>query len=155
MAFFAFKYLVRGIVFGKSPRLVPEPKFGISIPRRIFLTKNQDFGWSELSTLNVLQNVVGYFSASFLSIYQIYKVAKMYKFIKYTISFSRIVSRFTGFLCSLWLPRPFRYLLYGAYCKAYGIDMSEVAEEDLGEYKTFTEFFTRRLKPEARKIFEP
>jgi phosphatidylserine decarboxylase len=38
-----------------------------------------------------------------------------------------------------------------AFCTKYGVDVSE-AERAVEEYPTFTEFFTRRLKPGARPI---
>jgi phosphatidylserine decarboxylase len=38
------------------------------------------------------------------------------------------------------------------FVKQYKIDMQEAAQPDLNEYKTFNDFFTRKLKPNARPI---
>ena len=57
---------------------------------------------------------------------------------KYAVSITRVASRITGFICSLKLPKPLRYVIYGAYAKFYQIDMSEVEVEDFGHYETFT-----------------
>lgn len=45
--------------------------------------------------------------------------------------------------------------MYGGFAKVYGINMKEVEVEDFGHYETFTKFFTRRLKKDARTIHEP
>lgn len=58
-------------------------------------------------------------------------------------------------MCSLWVPKPLRYLMYGSFAKVYGINMDEVEISDFGHYETFTLFFTRRLKKDARPIHEP
>lgn len=42
--------------------------------------------------------------------------------------------------------------LIKSFIKTYGIDMSEVAQQDLASYKTFNEFFIRKLKPDTRPI---
>jgi phosphatidylserine decarboxylase len=38
------------------------------------------------------------------------------------------------------------------FAKAFNVDMNDAIEPDLNTYKTFNEFFTRALKPEARPI---
>jgi phosphatidylserine decarboxylase len=45
--------------------------------------------------------------------------------------------------------------MYGSFAKFYGINMEEVEEPDFGHYETFTKFFTRKLKKDARPIHEP
>jgi phosphatidylserine decarboxylase len=47
-----------------------------------------------------------------------------------------------------WLKRP----LVHWFAKAYGVDLSEAADDDLDSYATFNEFFTRELKNGARPI---
>lgn len=47
-----------------------------------------------------------------------------------------------------WLARP----LVRWFANAYGVDMNEAANADLGSYATFNEFFTRELKAGARPI---
>lgn len=73
-----------------------------------------------------------------------------YNNVKYLFSLSRNVSRFTGFVCSVYVPYPVRYVFYGSFAKFYGINMSEVEHPDFGHYTTFTKFFTRHLKPGVR-----
>lgn len=89
------------------------------------------------------------------SIYYIYKVLKKYEDIKYIVAITRVASRITGFICSIHVPKPIRYLMYGAFAKFYSVNMDEVEESDFGHYETFTKFFTRRLKAGARTISEP
>lgn len=86
------------------------------------------------------------------SLYSIYKALKKYRNCKFIIASTRVVSRITGLICAMWLPTPMRYLMYGAFSKFYNVNMDEVEVSDFGHYKTFTEFFTRRLKEGARKI---
>ena len=47
------------------------------------------------------------------------------------------------------LPRAFREPLLGRFARAYGADLAE-ADRPLGEYASFLDFFTRRLKPGLR-----
>jgi len=89
------------------------------------------------------------------STYRIYKALKKYHEIKYIVSITRVTSRITGVICSLWLPLPIRYVMYGTFAKVYGINMEEVENPDFGFYETFTLFFTRKLKTGAREIVEP
>ena len=43
--------------------------------------------------------------------------------------------------------------LLGAYVKMYDCDMDEAILSDLRQFPTFSEFFKRKLKPEARPIY--
>jgi phosphatidylserine decarboxylase len=61
------------------------------------------------------------------------------------------LSRAIGAACRLPAPRPVVRAAIRAFAKKYGVDASE-AERPIEEYPTFTEFFTRRLKPGARPI---
>src|SRR5882724_12564893 len=61
------------------------------------------------------------------------------------------LSRAVGAACRASAPRPVVRAAIRAFAKKYGVDASE-AERPLDEYPTFTEFFTRRLKPGARPI---
>lgn len=47
------------------------------------------------------------------------------------------------------LPRSLRESLLGRFAASYGVDLSE-AEKPLGEYASFLDFFTRRLKADLR-----
>ena len=59
------------------------------------------------------------------------------------------LSRATGRLADLRIPRPLRAPLLGAFARAAGIDTSE-AEHAPAEYDSLDAFFVRRLRPGAR-----
>src|SRR5438105_5758888 len=61
------------------------------------------------------------------------------------------LSRAVGAACRMNAPRPVVRAIIRAFAKKYGVDASE-AERPIEEYPTFTEFFTRRLKPGTRRI---
>src|SRR5438067_11502121 len=61
------------------------------------------------------------------------------------------LSRIVGAACRVSAPRPVMRAVIRAFARKYGVDASE-AERPIEEYPTFTEFFTRRLKPGARTI---
>jgi len=63
----------------------------------------------------------------------------------------RFISRVWGKLCNVTIPTSLRSVIFGAYANAFGVDMSE-ALDDYAAYPTLTEFFLRRLKPNARTI---
>src|SRR5258705_8024262 len=61
------------------------------------------------------------------------------------------LSRAVGAACRASAPRPVVRAAIRAFARKYGVDASE-AERPIEDYSTFTEFFTRRLKPGARPI---
>jgi len=61
------------------------------------------------------------------------------------------LSRALGAACRIPAPRPVMRAVIRGFARRYGVDASE-AERAIEEYPTFTEFFTRRLKPGARPI---
>ena len=61
------------------------------------------------------------------------------------------LSRAVGAACRASAPKPVVRAMIRAFAKKYGVDVSE-ADRPLDQYPTFTEFFTRRLKPGARAI---
>src|SRR5438067_9617432 len=61
------------------------------------------------------------------------------------------LSRAVGVACRVNAPRPVMRAEIRAFARKYGVDASE-AERPIDEYPTFTDFFTRRLKPGARPI---
>src|SRR5262245_51795621 len=61
------------------------------------------------------------------------------------------LSRAVGAACRASAPRPVVRAAIRAFARKYGVDASE-AERPIEEYPTFTDFFTRRLKPGARPI---
>lgn len=63
----------------------------------------------------------------------------------------RTMSRAFGQLTRAPLPVSAHRAAIRAFASRYGVDLSE-AEKPLGDYKTFGEFFARRLKPGSRPI---
>jgi phosphatidylserine decarboxylase len=61
------------------------------------------------------------------------------------------LSRAVGAACRIPAPRPVMRAVIRSFARKYGVDASE-AERAIDEYPTFTEFFTRRLKPGVRPI---
>ncbi len=61
------------------------------------------------------------------------------------------LSRALGAACRIPAPRPVMRAVIRTFARKYGVDAAE-AERAIEEYPTFTEFFTRRLKPGARPI---
>lgn len=51
---------------------------------------------------------------------------------------------------STW--EPLKNLLIRGFIRIYGVDMSVVEHEDIGDYPDFNAFFTRELKPGARRV---
>ena len=60
-------------------------------------------------------------------------------------------SRAVGAACRVRAPRPMMRAAIRKFCAAYGVDVTE-SERPVEDYESFTEFFTRRLKPGARPI---
>ena len=61
------------------------------------------------------------------------------------------LSRAVGAACRASAPKPVVRAVIRAFARKYRVDIAE-AERPIDEYPTFTEFFTRRLKPGARTI---
>jgi phosphatidylserine decarboxylase len=61
----------------------------------------------------------------------------------------RALSRILGVVGRAEVPRPLLAAVLGVYARAFGADMSE-AERPLGRYRSFLDFFTRRLRPGVR-----
>ena len=133
-------------------RLLPQGQNTFSIPRRMLFKRNiSNTSSSDDSTVTLLCQMLSWW----YSIYSLYKALKKYRNFKYIVSITRVASRFTGLVCATYVPYPIRYVFYGSFAKFYGINMDEVEVSDFGHYETFTQFFTRRLKKDARKIDEP
>jgi len=61
------------------------------------------------------------------------------------------ISRGWGWLASCQFPTPIRILIIWIYALATGCDRTE-SEHDLTEYKSLSDYFTRRLRPGVRPI---
>lgn len=63
----------------------------------------------------------------------------------------RALSQIIGWGARCSLPRGIRESLIASFARKYGIDVSE-AEKPIGEYCGLHDFFTRRLRPDARPV---
>jgi len=52
------------------------------------------------------------------------------------------------------LPPILRKYIYLGFGKLYGVNFDEILQDDLNNFKTFNQFFTRELKKDFRKIDE-
>lgn len=82
----------------------------------------------------------------------LYKLLKKFKEIRFTISITRVQSRFAGFVCSRYVPRCIRKPFFGSFSYVYGVKIEEAVRDRYDQYTTFTDFFTRTLKPGVRTI---
>lgn len=143
--FFAFKQLVKQV--DACPL---QTSMSMAVPGRALAYIDSSMGWQEY-----VQNLVGIVATTLYSVYGVYKCLKKYNTVKYTVSLTRNASRFAGFICSLYVPVCIRPFFYGGFAYVYEIDMNEYEHPEFEYYNTFTEFFTRKLKPGARKVHEP
>ncbi|XP_032802825.1 phosphatidylserine decarboxylase proenzyme, mitochondrial-like isoform X3 [Petromyzon marinus] len=65
---------------------------------------------------------------------------------------TRMLSRAWGRLNQLELPGWLRRPIYTLYIRAFSVDMTEAAVEDLQHYRNLGEFFRRQLKPSVRPV---
>lgn len=65
--------------------------------------------------------------------------------------FSKFLSRLTGWVATLNLPKALRMKLLHMYCKKYKVNVEEIAQP-LESFQTFNSFFTRALKINSRPI---
>lgn len=63
----------------------------------------------------------------------------------------RLLSRATGLVMRIPLPRPLAALVVPAFASAFGISLAE-AEFEPSHYRSLDQFFTRRLKPGLRPV---
>ncbi|MEJ1274462.1 phosphatidylserine decarboxylase [Cricetulus griseus] len=65
---------------------------------------------------------------------------------------TRLLSRAWGRLNQVELPYWLRRPVYSLYIWTFGVNMTEAAVEDLHHYRNLSEFFRRKLKPQARPV---
>ncbi|KAG8455831.1 hypothetical protein GDO86_001868 [Hymenochirus boettgeri] len=65
---------------------------------------------------------------------------------------TRLLSRAWGRLNQVELPLWLRKPVYSLYIWTFGVNMKEAAVEDLHQYRNLSEFFRRKLKPQARPV---
>lgn len=78
--------------------------------------------------------------------------AKPWQISVYRLIPLRAASRLWGSFNSITLPEWFRPYGYLFYSKLFGVNLDEVADENLKHYKNLGDFFYRALKPGARQI---
>ena len=62
-----------------------------------------------------------------------------------------LFSRLCGILADARIPRPLLTPLIKLFSWKFGVDLTEAAQP-VSEFRTFNEFFTRQLLPDARKV---
>jgi len=98
----------------------------------------------DLPVLRIISSI-----ANFLFLY---KLLKKFQEIRFVISITRAQSRLTGYICQLYVPRCIRRPFFGSFSYVYGVKIEEAQRDSFDQYTTFTDFFTRTLKPTARVI---
>ncbi|XP_029427472.1 phosphatidylserine decarboxylase proenzyme, mitochondrial isoform X3 [Rhinatrema bivittatum] len=80
------------------------------------------------------------------------KLAKPLEVSLYKSVPTRLLSRAWGRLNQVELPTWLRKPVYSLYIWTFGVNMKEAAVEDLHQYRNLSEFFRRKLKPQARPV---
>ncbi|XP_014344925.1 phosphatidylserine decarboxylase proenzyme, mitochondrial isoform X1 [Latimeria chalumnae] len=79
-------------------------------------------------------------------------LAKKWEVALYKTIPTRLLSRAWGRLNQVELPTWLRKPVYSLYIWTFGVNMKEAAVEDLHHYRNLSEFFRRKLKPQARPV---
>ncbi|XP_070618535.1 phosphatidylserine decarboxylase proenzyme, mitochondrial isoform X3 [Erythrolamprus reginae] len=80
------------------------------------------------------------------------KIASEWEVSLYKSVPTRLLSRAWGRLNNMELPTWLRRPVLGLYIWTFGVNMKEAAVEDLHHYRNLSEFFRRKLKPQARPV---
>ncbi|XP_048370932.1 phosphatidylserine decarboxylase proenzyme, mitochondrial isoform X3 [Sphaerodactylus townsendi] len=80
------------------------------------------------------------------------KIARDWEVSLYKSVPTRLLSRAWGRLNSVELPTWLRKPVLSLYIWTFGVNMKEAAVEDLHHYRNLSEFFRRKLKPQARPV---
>ncbi|MEE6504230.1 hypothetical protein FKM82_005108 [Ascaphus truei] len=80
------------------------------------------------------------------------KLAHAWEVALYKTVPTRLLSRAWGRLNQVELPTWLRKPVYSLYIWTFGVNMKEAAVEDLHQYRNLSEFFRRKLKPQARPV---
>jgi len=65
---------------------------------------------------------------------------------------TRSLSRIWGYLCNLYIPELLRKPIMKSYSHLFDCNLEEAVISDVTKFETFNDFFTRKLKPNARFI---
>lgn len=90
-----------------------------------------------------------------LNLIYVYELLKTFSYLRFVVSITRIQSRLTGYVCKLPVPVCLRRPFFGLFSYLYRVNIAEAARADYRLYTTFTDFFTRTLKPGVRPIDSP
>ena len=63
----------------------------------------------------------------------------------YDLSLTRYISRKTGSIGNITIPQWLRKYVYEGYMKMYSVDKEEILDQNLENYTTIKEFFTRKI----------
>ncbi|KAI5132869.1 phosphatidylserine decarboxylase [Nematocida ausubeli] len=66
----------------------------------------------------------------------------------------RTYSRIQGWMCQIYLPWPINIAVLKVFCSTLGITLQDAERENLSEYSSVNDLFTRKLKASARQIEE-
>lgn len=91
--------------------------------------------FKRLVKYTLLTNVIAMF-------YYLFK----YNDTRYDWSFTRFVSRITGWLTQVPLPTWMRKPVFNWYCRTFGVNREEILDPNFENYKTVNEFFIRKIK---------
>ncbi|XP_026572812.1 phosphatidylserine decarboxylase proenzyme, mitochondrial isoform X2 [Pseudonaja textilis] len=80
------------------------------------------------------------------------KIASEWEVSLYKSVPTRLLSRAWGRLNNVELPTWLRKPVLSLYIWTFGVNMKEAAVEDLHHYRNLSEFFRRKLKPQARPV---
>ena len=58
----------------------------------------------------------------------------------------------TGFMTNCPLPPYVRKYMYLGFGKLYGVNFDDIKVNDINQFRTFNQFFTREIKEDARTI---
>ena len=63
----------------------------------------------------------------------------------YDLSLTRYISRKTGSIGNITIPQWLRKYVYEGYMKMYSVDKEEILDQNLENYTTIKDFFTRKI----------
>lgn len=89
-------------------------------------------------------------------LFAVFNLAFAFYFLMQHLQFAKLftiqTSKFTGFLFSLKLPIFLRKPIYKSYIWFYNVNLDEILEKDLENYKSINEFFIRDIIMEKRPV---
>eukprot|EP00347_Sterkiella_histriomuscorum_P005657 403355758 len=84
--------------------------------------------------------------------YYFFKFQRQSQASQYRFAMTRKMSQFTGFVMNMPLPPYLRVYIFKGFGALYGVNFDEIKVEDINQFRTFNQFFTRELKEGVRQI---